>query len=179
VVVVLVGHVTKDGSIAGPKTMEHLVDAVISLEGERYADLRYRKQISELLLPLPAHPLGSADRAPLAEAFHAEHETTYGYAMRDERVEIVSLKVKARAARATAAPDWNRMRGGRGPGGQRTAYFGRDRGAPSVRVLGRGDLDERSQPGPLVIEEYDSTTVVPPGWSARLGEQGFVHLERA
>ena len=38
--VVLVGHVTKDGSIAGPKTMEHLVDAVISLEGERYATLR-------------------------------------------------------------------------------------------------------------------------------------------
>ncbi len=150
-----------------------------SVRLERYADLRYRKQISELLLPLPAHPLGSADRAPLAEAFHAEHETTYGYAMRDERVEIVSLKVKARAARATAAPDWNRMRGGKGPGGERTAYFGRDRGAQSVRVLGRGDLDERSQPGPLVIEEYDSTTVVPPGWSARLGEQGFVHLERA
>ncbi|HYH93059.1 MAG TPA: DNA repair protein RadA [Candidatus Saccharimonadales bacterium] len=38
--VVLVGHVTKDGSIAGPKTMEHLVDAVIALEGERYASLR-------------------------------------------------------------------------------------------------------------------------------------------
>jgi N-methylhydantoinase A len=146
---------------------------------ERYADLRYRKQISELLLPLPAHSLGNVDRAPLAEAFHAEHETTYGYAMRDERVEIVSLKVKARAARATAAPDWNRMRGGTGPGGERTAYFGRDRGAQSVWVLGRGDLDERSRPGPLVIEEYDSTTVVPPGWSARLGEQGFVHLERA
>ncbi|HEX6869080.1 MAG TPA: DNA repair protein RadA, partial [Candidatus Limnocylindrales bacterium] len=40
VAVVLVGHVTKDGSIAGPKTLEHLVDAVISLEGERYATLR-------------------------------------------------------------------------------------------------------------------------------------------
>ncbi len=38
--VILVGHVTKDGSIAGPKTLEHLVDAVISLEGERYAALR-------------------------------------------------------------------------------------------------------------------------------------------
>jgi DNA repair protein RadA/Sms len=38
--VVLVGHVTKDGSIAGPKTLEHLVDAVIALEGERYAALR-------------------------------------------------------------------------------------------------------------------------------------------
>ena len=40
VAVVLVGHVTKDGSIAGPKTMEHLVDAVIALEGERFAALR-------------------------------------------------------------------------------------------------------------------------------------------
>ena len=40
IAVILVGHVTKDGSIAGPKTLEHLVDAVISLEGERYAALR-------------------------------------------------------------------------------------------------------------------------------------------
>lgn len=39
-VVVLVGHVTKDGSVAGPRTLEHLVDAVISLEGDRSASLR-------------------------------------------------------------------------------------------------------------------------------------------
>jgi len=37
IAVVLVGHVTKDGSIAGPKTLEHLVDAVLTLEGERLA----------------------------------------------------------------------------------------------------------------------------------------------
>jgi DNA repair protein RadA/Sms len=40
IAVILVGHVTKDGSIAGPKTLEHLVDAVVNLEGERYATLR-------------------------------------------------------------------------------------------------------------------------------------------
>jgi DNA repair protein RadA/Sms len=40
IAVILVGHVTKDGSIAGPKTLEHLVDAVVSIEGERYAALR-------------------------------------------------------------------------------------------------------------------------------------------
>ncbi len=40
IAVILAGHVTKDGSIAGPKTLEHLVDAVVSLEGERYAALR-------------------------------------------------------------------------------------------------------------------------------------------
>jgi DNA repair protein RadA/Sms len=40
IAVLLVGHVTKEGSIAGPRTLEHLVDAVLSLEGERYAALR-------------------------------------------------------------------------------------------------------------------------------------------
>jgi len=38
--VILVGHVTKDGSIAGPKLLEHLVDVVLSLEGETGHELR-------------------------------------------------------------------------------------------------------------------------------------------
>ena len=32
--VILIGHVTKEGSIAGPKVLEHLVDAVLNLEGD-------------------------------------------------------------------------------------------------------------------------------------------------
>jgi DNA repair protein RadA/Sms len=40
IAVILVGHVTKEGSIAGPKTLEHLVDAVVSIEGERGGTLR-------------------------------------------------------------------------------------------------------------------------------------------
>jgi len=40
IAVILVGHVTKDGSIAGPKTLEHLVDAVVGIEGERGGTLR-------------------------------------------------------------------------------------------------------------------------------------------
>ena len=38
--VLLVGHVTKDGALAGPRTLEHLVDAVLMLEGDRYGSLR-------------------------------------------------------------------------------------------------------------------------------------------
>ncbi len=38
--VVLVGHVTKDGSIAGPRLLEHLVDVVLHFEGERHSTLR-------------------------------------------------------------------------------------------------------------------------------------------
>ena len=40
VAVVLVGHVTKDGSLAGPRQLEHAVDTVLSFEGERYYALR-------------------------------------------------------------------------------------------------------------------------------------------
>jgi len=36
----LVGHVTKEGGIAGPRVLEHMVDAVLYLEGERYHDVR-------------------------------------------------------------------------------------------------------------------------------------------
>ena len=38
--VLLVGHVTKDGSLAGPKSLEHLVDAVVSIEGDRSSSRR-------------------------------------------------------------------------------------------------------------------------------------------
>ena len=37
---VLVGHVTKDGSIAGPRVLEHLVDVVLQFEGDRHSRLR-------------------------------------------------------------------------------------------------------------------------------------------
>ncbi len=40
IAVLLVGHVTKDGSIAGPRVLEHLVDVVIQFEGDRHSRLR-------------------------------------------------------------------------------------------------------------------------------------------
>ena len=37
---ILVGHVTKDGELAGPRALEHLVDTVVRIEGDRYGTLR-------------------------------------------------------------------------------------------------------------------------------------------
>lgn len=37
---IIIGHVTKEGNIAGPKVLEHMVDAVLYLEGERFANAR-------------------------------------------------------------------------------------------------------------------------------------------
>jgi DNA repair protein RadA/Sms len=40
IAIILIGHVTKEGAIAGPKVLEHMVDAVITLEGEKFANFR-------------------------------------------------------------------------------------------------------------------------------------------
>lgn len=43
--VVLVGHVTKDGDLAGPRVLEHLVDTVLSFEGDRHHALRLLRAV--------------------------------------------------------------------------------------------------------------------------------------
>lgn len=40
IAIILIGHVTKEGMLAGPKTIEHMVDVVLYLEGDRFGDLR-------------------------------------------------------------------------------------------------------------------------------------------
>lgn len=40
IAVILIGHVTKDGTLAGPRVLEHLVDTVIHLEGDRFQQFR-------------------------------------------------------------------------------------------------------------------------------------------
>ncbi|MBK5222438.1 MAG: DNA repair protein RadA [Acidimicrobiia bacterium] len=59
VATVLVGHVTKDGGLAGPRVLEHVVDTVISFEGERHHALR--------LLRAVKHRFGSTDELGLFE----------------------------------------------------------------------------------------------------------------
>ena len=51
VAMVLVGHVTKDGSLAGPRTLEHLVDTVLSFEGDRHHALRLLRAVKHRFGP--------------------------------------------------------------------------------------------------------------------------------
>jgi DNA repair protein RadA/Sms len=59
VAVVLVGHVTKEGSLAGPRVLEHVVDTVVTFEGDRHHALR--------LLRAVKHRFGSTDELGLLE----------------------------------------------------------------------------------------------------------------
>lgn len=49
--VVLVGHVTKDGSVAGPRVLEHLVDVVLHFEGDRHSTLRMLRGVKNRFGP--------------------------------------------------------------------------------------------------------------------------------
>jgi DNA repair protein RadA/Sms len=49
--VVIVGHVTKDGSIAGPRILEHLVDVVCQFEGDRQTSLRFVRALKNRFGP--------------------------------------------------------------------------------------------------------------------------------
>ena len=80
IAVVLVGHVTKDGTIAGPRTLEHLVDAVIDLGGERGGVMRLvrasknRFGSTDELGVLEMGEDGLREVADPGRAFLAEHE---------------------------------------------------------------------------------------------------------
>ncbi len=77
---ILVGHVTKDGSLAGPKTLEHLVDAVLSFEGERFAPLRIVRASKNRFGPsdevgvFEMRDVGLVEVADPGRAFVGQHE---------------------------------------------------------------------------------------------------------
>jgi len=144
-----------------------------SIAVEYFLDLRYRGQSSELRVAVP--PLeGPSSLGQILDAFEHEHVQTYGHHDVPERVELVSFRVVASVAENLPPV---RAEPARGPSGvSRSAYFGRDHGVLSTPVVGRGDLDGSPRLGPLIVEEYDATTIVPPGWSAHLDQHGNIRL---
>ena len=107
----------------------------------------------------------------LREAFDREHERADGYCSKDEIVELINIRVIAtglsEASRVPAQlglPDGRRITA---ESAQRDTYFGRDLGWLETPVVGRQEIGQGETEGPAIIEEYDCTTVVPPGWRVR------------
>src|SRR6266513_261574 len=152
------------------------------IELRRSASLHYQGQSFELRVPLAAGPLDQAALAAIEEAFGVEHERTYGHrAGVEEPVELVSLEVIGRgipeapraasAAAARLAPDIAIA------SPTRRAYFGPAQGWLDARIVNRSALAE-PHAGPCIVEEYDATCLVPPGWNARLDAHGNIVLSR-
>jgi N-methylhydantoinase A len=174
------------------RALERLTEEVLALGSadgwaedhfmlERFADMRYAGQSFELRIPVPQPPVDTTKLGLLRSAFDLEHQRTYGRAATDEDVEIVNVRVRARQRRATGGDSaaWGAAAVGServGPA-TRSAYFGRPFGRLDTPVITRADLSPVAKPGPLVIEDPDATTIVPPGASAALGKFDVILID--
>jgi N-methylhydantoinase A len=146
---------------------------------ERSVDARYARQSYELPVPVPAGALEGASLAQIAEAFHALHRRTYGHDNRSEPVQLVNVRVTAIGSitplsirDAPAAPGNDAVKT------RRPLWF-RASGAVDAVVFDRARMPAGLvAKGPAVIESLESTILVPPGWQARMNEDGFVVLTR-
>ena len=145
----------------------------------RSAALHYHGQSFDLVLPVPDGPFDAAMVAHLEEAFGVEHEKTYGHrAGPAEPVELVAIQVVGQGLREVGGvPDkvvpTREVPAASAP---RQAYFGSKHGWMKTPILRRADLAAPRQ-GPLIVEEYDSTTLVHPGASASLDAGGNIVIE--
>jgi N-methylhydantoinase A len=148
---------------------------------ERSVDLRVGFMRDELTLPFP--PQAATDLALLERAFRDAHRHEFGFEGEGE-LHVVNLRLRAKSASGhmsfadavAAAAGAPPMRRGKGSA-VRQAYFGRQHGSVDTRVVSRDEI-AACMPGPIIIEEPDTTVTVPPGWSVERGRFDTLILTR-
>jgi len=141
------------------------------------ADMRYEGQGYDVTVPVEAAWLQRGDRDAIAAAFHKAHAAAYGHA--DESGEIWLKEVRGHVVGHTAKPAFAPVRKGTGvvPQGRRALRIhGQDVAAALYRreQLGAGDRFS----GPAIVDQLDTTTLVPPDWDATLTAAGVLVLTR-
>lgn len=138
------------------------------------ADLRHEGQATELTIRFEGE-----DFADIRERFVAEYFKTYGY--RDETpIELMKVRVAGRGLRENRlsfADMKIATRAGASRGGERLISFARGEPAVAVSIVDRRAVDNKPQQGPLIIEEFDATIVVPPDARVHKDKIGCIVLE--
>jgi N-methylhydantoinase A len=137
----------------------------------RDGDLRYVGQGYELKIPFPNGVLRSADLDRIWELFHEAHRREYGHSFAANPIEVVNVRVSG----IGAMPKIQRVRpaeegslaGAHIRAGQCMFRVGGELKSYETAFYRRHLLPvEERFPGPSVVLQKDSTTIVPPGWSA-------------
>ncbi|MCK4697598.1 MAG: hydantoinase/oxoprolinase family protein [Dehalococcoidia bacterium] len=146
---------------------------------DRYVDLRYKGQSSELSIPIPEDKMGEAELTALTEAFEVEHEKTYGHRLPGYPFEVHSVRLTATIP--TRRPSLTRISGGTSPliagkktQGNRKAYWGKQHGTIATPVLTLEQVGPSPSQGPILVDCYDTTIVVPPGGTIEMGDWGNI-----
>ncbi len=136
----------------------------------RSADIRYTGQSYELTVPWNA--------ADPAAPFHREHQRVYGYSNPERAIEIVTIRVRARldVPKPKLLSRRARSRKAGQPAFRRIHSAGAWRDTP---VYERSNLPSATLPGPALVLDYGSTTLIPPGWAFSLDQVGSLKLVTA
>ncbi len=139
---------------------------------ERFLDLRYVGQSYEIVVPF------DAEVTEAVANFHAAHERRFGYNNPRERVQVVNVRVKAHSS--PARPVLEKIDAGTHktltPKAFRPVIFNPAGATPQdTAVYARGELmPGLSFAGPAIVTQYDTTTVLPPGWLAEIDAYGNI-----
>jgi N-methylhydantoinase A len=150
----------------------------------RSADIRYKGQINEVEVPVPAGPLNEAALTQLVADFHRRYETVYGRGagFHEARVEIVTYRVRASAVsakpRIVAAREADRAPSSEASAGTRPVYWSELGDFEATPVFwGERLVPGNVVAGPAIIQVPDTTIVVHPFESARLDPYGNVLID--
>jgi len=141
------------------------------------AEMRYRRQAFEIVVPVELAWIEAGDVHALLESFHALHRQLYGHADRTERVDLISLQVQIIAQMPKPAAQPLPVGGGTtaSPTGERSISL---RGQVfRAKSYARADLRPgETLVGPLVIDQDDTTVLVPGQFEAHVDGYGNVLL---
>jgi N-methylhydantoinase A len=146
---------------------------------EAFVDLRYRGQSYDLTIPAPDRVLGPEDLAAVRKQFLRSYQQAYGILL-DAPTELVGLRVRlTRSVPRVGVTVAGRGAGNWEPAGTRSAYFAELGGFVEVAVYDRaGGAPGDVLAGPVIVEEAESTLLVPPAWSGRVDERANIVLDR-
>jgi N-methylhydantoinase A/oxoprolinase/acetone carboxylase beta subunit len=141
----------------------------------RFADCRYVGQGYELRANAPSGAIDEGFVAQLADSFHAAHRRRYGSHFPDKAVQLVNARVIGVGKMQELRPAEIAPGGGARPTSQRQVVFEdatkpREFATPIFDRARLGAGDEFA--GPAIVEQMDTTTVVPPGFTARVDRFG-------
>jgi N-methylhydantoinase A len=133
---------------------------------------RYLGQSSEIEVPIPDGDF----LASFAELFGREHERNYGFrAPADEPVELMGFSVIARGVSERPRLPESIPPATTTTPAKRRAWFPDD-GWIDTPVMTRAQLATTPRPGPLIVQEYDATCLVPRGTTAALDAFGNIRM---
>jgi len=150
------------------------------LVATRTADMRYRGQGHEITVDLPAGDFTAASREKLIKLYEDGYAATFGRIIPGLSVEIMNwtLRVAAAQGDVAKAPPQPADKPAKARG-SRQVYDPADQDMKDVSVYHRADLTIGSfVPGPAVIAEDETTTIVPKSFAARVSPIGALLLEK-